>query len=228
MRGSADYTPLTSAGKAQAKRLGQAFARRGCLTCLYLSTALRVRQTANAIVEASGNKTELEDPTPDILSWRMGGLEGSPMTEVQPKLEALVRYLPSQAPNGRSDITDLPGESFDDFRWRALPYVAKQMLEWWGNKKLKLGIVGHHRVLKLVNAWFVGGCSPLFDIDKASFLKPQEMGKPGDVWQFVPTGGVNDPWKAVPFNPYADGELPASVYYVRHADTALNSGSYSG
>lgn len=221
VRGSADGTPLSDVGRAQAKALGAALARRGGLTCAYLSSALRARQTANEIIAACPT-TELEKPAPDLLSWRLGGLEGAPLVEAQPKILALAKYLPSQAPNGRSDITDLPGESFDDFRGRVLAYCRQQFLEVLRNPKLKLGIVSHHRVLKLLDAWIAAGGDAFGTVDANRFASPAELGKPGGVWRIeLPQ------LKLVPFSIAGNAPLQPGVFFVRHCATAMNSGSYT-
>ena len=221
VRGSADGTSLTAQGRAEAKRLGEALARRGGLTCLYLSTALRARQTANALVEACPS-TELETPAADLLSWRLGGLEGAPVTEAQPKIIALAKYLPSQAPNGRSDITGLLGESFDDFRGRALAYLRQQFLEADRNRRLKLGIVSHHRVLKLLDAWLAAGANPLGKVDADRFGTTAEIGKPGAVFCVE----LGPRMRLAPFDVYGSrAALQPGVYFIRHCQTDMNSGA---
>lgn len=222
VRGAADG-PLTPEGRRKAKELGDDFARKGGLTCVYLSTAKRARETVAAIVK-SCPYTELEDPVDDILSWRLGEYEGEPRIEVWPKICNFVRFLPDVKLPGRSELTGKTGESFDDFRWRALPYIGKQLAEWHGNQKLKLGIVTHERVVRLLQAWIAGGMSPFFDVDMASMASQVEMGKPGSVWTMRPVSGSRL-WTMEPYAMATKDPLEPCVYVVRHCQTALNADS---
>ena len=220
VRGAADG-PLTAEGRREARTLGQDFARKGGLTCLYLSTAQRARETANELVKANPT-TDLEKPSDDILSWRLGEYEGEPRIEVSPKIANFVKFLPSVKIPGKSELTGKTGESFDDFRWRALPYIGKQLAEWNGNQKLKLGILSHERVVRLLTAWIAGGMSPFMDVDKASMTSPVETGHPGSVWKMLPVAGSRL-WTLDAY-PMADSKvLEPAVYIIRHAATVLNS-----
>jgi len=225
VRGQADG-PLTPKGRGEARQIGEDFARKGGLSCLYLSTAKRAKETADYLVKANPS-TDLETPSHDILSWSLGDLEGEPTVEAQPKLAAFIKYLPDVAPPGKSPLSGKRGESFDDFRWRALPYIGKQMAEWNANKKLKLGILTHHRVVRLLMAWVKGGLSPFMDVDTADMSREYEAGRPGSVWCFRPTG-TGRLWSMTPVNMASEGKLEPAVYIVRHCSTRLNAGSDTG
>jgi broad specificity phosphatase PhoE len=221
VRGQADGS-LTPAGRSEANRLAENIRRKGGFTCMYLSTAQRVRETVNAI-KSKNPELDVEEPVDDILSWRLGGLEGEPLVEAQPKIDAYVRWLPSESPEGKSDLTGKTGESFDDFRWRALPYIAKQIAEYCNNRKLKLAICTHSRVVKLVEAWLAGGMQPLFSIDFKAFLSPAELGKPGSVWRLKPGRTPESPWTMVTCDMLSNERFEPGVYIMRHASTRFNS-----
>lgn len=219
LRGQAD-APLTPAGRAEAHRVSTWLRDSGCLTHLYTSSAQRAVETGKDIVAVCPTTT-LCDPAKELLSWSLGEYEGDSPEESADKIAKFVKYLPSVALPGRSKFTSKGGESFDEFRWRVLPFLGKRLAEFNASPKVKLGLVTHHRVVKLIKSWLDGGMSPFMDVAVDVFNGRGEVGHPASVFVMKPTGPRS--WSFKELNTFSKSTLEPGVYLIRHASTKYNS-----
>src|SRR5271166_2000517 len=149
VRGSASIG-LNANGIAQSEANGRHYLRRGGIDGIITSTLPRSLQTATAISRTS--KAPVLDATPDIGTQHLGHLEGKPLTEALPEIIKLQNQTPNVAPKGKGEMSTEPGESFNAYKQRVLPYMKAQLAEHKANPKLKRVLIGNHTLIKTMEA----------------------------------------------------------------------------
>jgi len=140
-RGWSDV-PLTKEGRQEGQRAGIKLRGKG-IEAIVASDLARSHETAVIIGNLVGVKPQFSH---ELRPWNLGSLTGKEMSEAQPVMEKYARQNPDKP------VPD--GESFNDFKNRALAGVAKAIRQ---AKGMKLLIVTHHRVERLLCGWDKAG-----------------------------------------------------------------------
>jgi broad specificity phosphatase PhoE len=153
---------LSDVGIEESKKTGAKLAKDPNKPDLLVSSDLtRSWQTANIVSKLA--KIQLAPPTMALRPWDLGEFAGQESEKVVPQIIKYVTEKPDKAVPG--------GESFNKFRNRALGGIA-QILAAVPDELI--GLVTHHRVERLIEAWRVAGFPPDGHIDLATFTKHGE------------------------------------------------------
>lgn len=142
--------PLSEQGYVEADDLADKMKDSGINLLIYSDFA-RSRDTAEAVARTTGAEMIA---CSDFRPWNVGNFTGRNSNDAHPEL---VQYA-IEAPE-----CPLPGgESFDCFRERVFDGL-RHLFARFADRKV--GIVTHHRVERLIQAWIKAGMSPTLDID---------------------------------------------------------------
>ena len=165
--------PLSEEGRKEAHRLAKELANSG-LQVLYYSTLDRAAETAEAIAQTTGAHLV---PMPDLKPWNLGEFQGKESKVAHPKMCEYAIDKPNvPVPGG--------GESFNQFKLRAFSGL-KRALDQTPEDKL-LGIVTHHRVERLYEAWIKGGEKPDLSLDMNAMFKAGDPTGHAEVMEIDP------------------------------------------
>lgn len=143
-------TPLNAQGLAQAEALADYFCERSArlpVDRIVSSDLVRARQTAEVLAR---RLKALATFHPELRARRMGDFEGRTHAELQaldPEAFGRLKHDPRFVPPGG-------GESVNDLRARAMPFVARLVAE---NPGRHVVLVSHHKVCQLVLGELVEG-----------------------------------------------------------------------
>jgi broad specificity phosphatase PhoE len=208
VRGSIDV-PLNAEGMKEAKKLGEDTANQ--FDRIVSSDMIRARQTAHEVSKTNPAAGAVM-VTPDLQSWRMGGLEGRPLAEVENDIKDRITNNPDKAmPEAGEDSTH-PGESFNQFKDRIIGFVQKEAKHYPEGTRILYQT--HQRPLHLINAWLKNGASEDRSIDTEAMLKPANE-NPGSLEYLTSDGKLKSVTHAA----------EPGIYFARHGATALNSGA---
>jgi broad specificity phosphatase PhoE len=163
--------PLDKEGKQEARTLGQIF-KGHAPDKLYSSDLKRARDTADQISLAT--KIPVISKF-DLRPWNLGVHQGKSASEVGPAIQESAMKTPHTKVKG--------GESFNNFKTRALTMAKKLLSEAKDGKKVVA--VTHTRVAKLIQAWIAAGCPDDNSIDHNEFMK--DTIKTGSIHKIEPT-----------------------------------------
>lgn len=216
VRGNSNRQPLTPEGQATVAQTGQELAQAGGVDKIISSSAERATGTAAALQAQDPNSPPISED-PNLESHALGQLEGEPKTpEVKRFLAELIRKRPNLRIPGQGALSSRPGESFNEYRQRALSAVRGIMQELAENPTERIAVPTHSQIIKLVRAWVANGHPDDLSVSPDVFLK-QSPDKPGSIERFAPDASGN--WHIEPFTPTA-GKFPAgSIYFVEHGQT---------
>lgn len=221
VRGNSNEQPLTPQGLASVAKTGAGLAKLGGVDQIIGSDAERTKETAQAI-----QQTDLKQPPiktdPALESNALGRLEGEPKTPgVKKFLADLIRKSPDYRIPGQGATSSRPGESFNEFRIRALSAVRGIMQTLAQNPTQAIAVPKHSQISKLVAAWVANGLPDDLSVDPAVMTKEMPM-KPGEVERFAPD--AQGQWKIEKFDPNTATSLPkGSIYFVEHGETPATS-----
>ncbi len=217
VRGNSNEMPLTHEGMADVAKTGHELARLGGVDQIIGSDAQRTRETAQAL-QATDPKQPPVSTDPGLESHALGQLEGEPKSpEVKKFLADMIRKNPDYRIPGQGAMSNRPGESFNEFRVRALSAVRGVMQKLAQNPHQSIALPKHSQVSKLVKAWIAKGAPDDLSVDPHEMIKDHSP-KPGDVERFAPdhTGK----WALDHFDPAKERNLPkGSIYFVEHGET---------
>lgn len=216
--------PLEPEGAKQADELGKNLLRLGWgpVDPIYASALDRTVRTARLI--AAHTKSSVT-PTKALHPWHLGALEGTPVKDALPLMNYYMEKRPDTPVPGKSPASTEPGEAFNDFRWRALPFLREVMRHWDG--KQRIGLVTHFRFLKLTKGWLEAGMPWNFDVDIPEMKKIDN--EPGSVHWLHPSLSAKSGWAIDDIKPAEENkQLPAGIYLIRHGRTAWNEGRGTG
>lgn len=223
-RGSSDQIPLSDVGQQQAEQMADKLQEKGGLDKLIVSPAVRTEQTAQPIIARNPQIPVKSDP--NLESWAQGNLEGQPQAQVKNEIRDLIRRDPRRVLPGQGAMTSKPGESFDQFRLRALPAMRGIMQEYaegaQQNPSHKIGVPIHSQVIKLTKAWLKNGAPDDFSIDPKEMDHDSEA--PGTVARMFPN--ENGEWEINDINLDNGKQLDPGIYLIRHALTPQNRETY--
>lgn len=221
VRGTSDI-PLNADGLKQGERLGRELRRAGWCPAdaLYCSTLQRAQQTAQAVQRHCSCPITI---TKYLEPWHLGELEGTPVTTALPAMRRYMQDTPDKPVPGRGLKSRFDGESFNDFRWRFLPFLKNVMQNWEPSQRL--GLVTHFRCLKIAKSWLAAGAPWNFDIDNVEMSRVDNQ--PASVHWLHPDLTTSIGWALTDVNPatVAHGDLFPGIYLIRHGKTAWNGGS---
>lgn len=158
IRGWSDV-PLNDIGRDDARRAGDSLKRKG-ITAIVASDLSRAKETADIIGQKIGVTPTY---TMKLRPWDLGKFTGEPADESR---EALKEYSTT-----KTDVKVPGGESFDDFRFRALDGVGEALRN---HPNDQVAIVTHHRVERLLNAWDEQGQPTDGELHEPTFLQKGE------------------------------------------------------
>jgi len=216
-RGSSTEDALSPEGVEQVQETGQKLAAKGGLDKIVASPSVRTAQTAQEVA-AADPKTPPVSTDQGLESWAQGNLEGQPEKAVKAQIRDLIRKNPRAVIPGQGAITTRPGESFDQYRMRALPAIRGVMQSLAENPTAKIGVPIHSSVIKLTKGWLANGAPDDFSI------KPGEMDKkseaPGTVSRLFPD--EQGEWEISDVDLDDKAPLAPGVYLIRHGSTPFN------
>jgi len=141
--------PLSAEGREEIARLASVLAESN-IQFLVSSDLDRAVETAESVARACGAKLA---KTALLRPWDVGRYTGRPAGEVTPRLLELARDRPNEPAPG--------GESFNQFKLRAFQGLRVAL----GASEAPLAVVSHHRMERLLAAWFSFGCSSDLELD---------------------------------------------------------------
>jgi broad specificity phosphatase PhoE len=216
IRGSSEI-PLTEEGLQKTHELGQQLARKGGFDQIMSSSLGRTVQTAQILSKYTHAPiTHVGD---ELHPWHLGELEGQPVDKVIDFQNDLIKNHPEFKIPGRGPLSTRDGESFDDFRMRAMPFIDQQFREHIADPSKRIALITHYRDKKLVDAWIRRGAEPSFEVD------PNEM----TTYSSDPPGSIDRlHWdrnlgaQVSPVDVKSPTLLQGGVYLIRHGQTAWN------
>lgn len=215
VRGNSNLQPMNATGHATARKVGQQLARLGGPDEIIPSSSQRTVDTAQEVGAQTGAR--MAPPNPGLESHAMGNLEGEPKTpELRKYIADLMRNSPGTKIPGQGAMSNRPGESFDEFRVRALSAVRGLLQRLASNPSSRILVPTSTQVIRLIEAWAALGCPDDLSVDTNAYLK-DTPGKPGDIVRFWPE--QDGKWKLTPFKPASATEFPPGLYFMRHGET---------
>ena len=140
MQGHSDY-PLTERGRAQARRLGEWFARQGITwSRAYASPLARAWETAGIVTSIT--RGPAVEPEPLLKELMAGALEGSTLEEIVSRFPRFAQRHVTEL----GDFSEFGGESYDEVqvRARSLRDKLEQSHRSNGDRVLLVGHGGFH------------------------------------------------------------------------------------
>jgi broad specificity phosphatase PhoE len=216
VRGNSNQQPLNTLGHTTASHVGQSLARLGGPDQILPGGSRRTVETGQDVSRQTG--APMGPPNPNLESHAMGNLEGEPKTpEVKKYLASLVKNQPNVKIPGQGAMSNRPGESFNEFRVRALSAVRGLMQRLASNPNQRILVPISTQVIRLVEAWAALGCPDDLAVSPDEFLKERNA-KPGEIDRFFPSSPDAN-WKMTPFKPEGAKEFPPGIYFMRHGET---------
>lgn len=216
IRGTSDV-PLNLQGIIEAHKIGGHLARKGGLDAIHTSDLGRAQSTAKIISRITD--TPIIDTTDKLHPWRLGPLEGKPVSEALHIAHKFMNRYPDARLEGMSAHSTKPGESFNEFKKRVLSYVEKILHELHRNPDLKLAIVTHLRDQKIIEAWVSNGSPKDYQVDK-NVLEDLKHAETCSVDRVHQVGGR---WAITPVDLKSSSPMPGGLYVIRHGNTDWNS-----
>lgn len=217
-RGSSEV-PLTDAGVQKARTTAMKFAQRGGLDELMASSLGRTVHTAKILSQYT--HAPLTYVGDGLHPWHLGQLEGQAVTPENASLvEDLMKNRPNDKVPGRGPLSTADGESFQDFEDRTKPMLWQIRQRLATNPNLKLGIVSHYRVKKLLQAWMRNGMEQNGPIDREDMAMKDKI-SPGGIDRFTVDPYAGPQMSSVDLD-HHQGNLLPGAYFIRHEETAWN------
>lgn len=209
IRGSSEI-PLAPKGRQQAIDLATRNA--GQFHKIYASSLGRTKDTAAALM--STNPDAQVHVTDDLHPWRLGGDEGKNVDDVLPDMKDRIENRPdAPAAKGRGPLSTKDGESFNEFKDRALDATRAALADHEPGERT--AVVTHYRNIRAIQSWLNKGAPANNDIDTKTMLEKGDS-DPGDMFYMHP--GSKTLMKV-------DRADQPGVYLVRHGATAWNEGT---
>ena len=225
VRGNSNEQSLTPGGAQLLAAAGEKMAHMGGASQIVSSSAQRAQESAAQLQGADPNAPPV-DVTPGLESHALGNLEGEPETpRVRKLLADLIRQNPDQRIPGHGALSNRPGESFNEFRIRALTDIRGLMQALATAPHQRIVAVVHSQIVKLLKAWIAKGLPDDLAVSSDTMLK-SESERPGEVDRFAP--GPKGNWTLTPFD-LEGKEFPmGAIYFVRHGQTDSNTVKNAG
>lgn len=227
-RGNSNQQSMTPEGHATVQKTGSDLATLGGMDQIIASPAERTMETA-ADVQAADPKKPPVSTNPGLESQAYGKLEGEAKSpEVRKFLAKLVREHPDYRIPGQGAMSSRQGESFNEFRVRALSAIRGIMQSLAQNPHQSIAVPKHTQVSKLVKGWIAKGMPDDLSVSHEAFLKDEDPA-PGEVEKFAPE--QDGSWSMNKFDPEKEKALPkGAIYFIEHGQTpatAAKSGNVS-
>ena len=171
IRGWVDV-PLDKKGQHEAVALGAKFAHEG-ISKVYCSELQRARVVGEHIARAA-HVPLIE--TDQLKPWNLGMLHGKEVDKVLPMMKFAVEHPTLVIPDG---------ESFDSYRKRYLPFLAK-LLAMSKSSSKPIVAVTHSRNIQLARAWDKKGRPNDFSFDLARMQDYKDEVPPGGQLELKP------------------------------------------
>lgn len=209
VRGSSEI-PLSEEGRAQMSRVSKKL--KGQIDKIYCSDLGRAIESL-AIVNSTNPRARIKAVTAKLNPWRLGGHEGQPTEKVlDDMLDRIANRPDVPAPEGRGPLSTRDGESFNDFRQRALKCINHIVQKWTPNERIL--IITHYRDIRVVCAWLENGAPKDLSIDSSEMCKKGDS-EPGDLFRLNPAKMAQGLSKA-------ESADEPGVYLLRHGATEWN------
>jgi broad specificity phosphatase PhoE len=225
VRGNSNEQPLAPGGAAQLADTGAKMAKMGGASQIVSSSAQRAQESAAQLQGADPNQPPVSVTT-GLESHALGNLEGEPETpQVRKLLADLIRKNPDQRIPGQGALSNRPGESFNEFRVRALTAIRGLMQALASAPQQRIVAVVHSQIIKLLKAWLATGLPDDLKVNSDAMLKT-ESERPGEVDKFAP--GPKGDWTLTPFDLKGKDFPMGAIYFVRHGQTDSNTVKNAG
>jgi broad specificity phosphatase PhoE len=216
VRGNSDNQPMTPPGHATVQKVGKQLAALGGPDEIVPATSRRAVETAGDVADQTG--AAVGDPQSGLESHALGNMEGEQRTpQVKRYMADLIRKAPNLKIPGQGALSNRPGESFNDFRMRALKAVGALMQKLAQNPTERVLVPTSSQVIKLVRSWAAAGCPDDLSIDHRPMMQ-EDAGKPGSIERFFPQ--PSGTWELTPFNPKDAKAFLPGIYFMRHGETS--------
>ena len=215
VRGNSNGEPLSPQGHATAAHVGSQLGAMGGPTDILPATSKRAMETAQGVSDATG--VPVGQPVPGLESRAMGQLEGEPKTaEVKAFLRSTIRNLPNYKIPGQGAMSNRPGESFNDFKQRAITALRGLMQRLASAPQSKIIVPTSSQVIRLAKAWCDAGCPDDLSVDINTMGKDDD-GNPGEIERLFPE--PSGQWGVTPFSPKSAKDFLPGIYLMRHGET---------
>lgn len=167
--------------------------------------------------------TKMPPALPEEDPAQPAPVAAAPPVDVRASIADQVRKSPGMKIAGQA-----AGESFNEFRVRALSAVRGAMQKLAGSPSQSIVIPKHSQVSRLVQGWVAAGMPDDLSVDPKA-ITVAISAKPGEVEQFAPDEA--GAWELSKFDHKQQQELPqGAIYFVEHGETpatAANSAKIS-
>jgi broad specificity phosphatase PhoE len=215
VRGNSSAQPMSPQGHATAQHVGRQLAAMGGPDQIVPSTSARAMETAQDVSGATG--APVSPPVPGLESRALGQLEGEHKTpEVKSFLRSTIRNLPNYKIHGQGAMSNKPGESFNEFKQRAITALRGLMQRLASAPQSRIIVPTSSQVIRLAKAWCDAGCPDDFSVDVNTMGKDDD-GKPGEIERLFPE--PSGQWGVTPFSPKSSKEFAPGIYLMRHGET---------
>jgi len=216
-RGSSNLDQLTPEGHEQLKETGEKLAAKGGLDKIHSSASTRAMESAQEVAAADPSAPPISSDS-NLESWAQGNLEGQPEKAVKEQIRDLIRKNPRTVIPGQGSLTTRPGESFDQYKSRALPAIRGLMQELAQDPSAKIGVPIHSSVIKLTKAWLANGAPDDLSINPYQMDKESEA--PGTVARLFPS--PEGEWEVKDVDLDDKKPLQSGIFLIRHGATPFN------
>jgi len=215
VRGNSNLQPLNALGHQTASKVGADLAALGGPDEIIPASSTRAQETGQDVAAQTG--APVQPPVQGLESHALGQLEGEPRTpQVKRYLSSLIKSDPNQKIPGQGALSSRPGESFNQFRTRALGAIKALMQKLASSPSSRVLVPTSTQVIKLVQGWCAAGCPDDGSIDHRPMLA-EDSGKPGEIERLFPD--AEGRWELSPFSPKSAHEFPPGIYLMRHGET---------
>jgi alpha-ribazole phosphatase len=176
--------PLTPQGTKEAHELAEKLGAEGFpFESIWSSDLSRAVETAECVGDKIGLPVE---KTTALRPWGLGYLTKQLVKDAIPVMEYFVNHETKEVPGG---------ESFAQFRMRALSFVQKMAHEALTDNKTIL-LVTHTRDLQLIKAFLANGAPNDLSINRAVFDDYSKEISPSGFLEVEPNEALGPEWKA--------------------------------
>jgi broad specificity phosphatase PhoE len=215
VRGNSNLQPMNPMGHDTVSSVGSSMARLGGPDEIVPSSSVRAQETASDVARQTG--APVSAPVDALESRAMGQLEGEEKTtEVKRFIADTIRKQPNYRIPGQGAMSSRPGESFNEFKQRAMGAVHGLMQKLAGKPTSRILVPTSSQVIRLIKAWAAEGCPDDFAVSTDEMTK-EDAGKPGEIERFFPE--PSGEWNVTPFSPKSATEFQPGLYFMRHGET---------
>jgi broad specificity phosphatase PhoE len=207
LRGAIDV-PLNNQGIMDAMRMAQVL--RDKVSCIYSSPLQRATRVANEIRKVTPRTNLIISP--ELKSWCFGELDGELASRAIPIINEYIINRPYEKLPGRSEFSNQMGESYNEFAYRLLNFMQREIDE-YTSKDGTLLYITHIIDIVTMKAWLDDGIVNNLNINPRIMVS-KDPTSTSDLLYFNP--------RRVKIEYVKDITTPG-IYIMRHGQTEFNS-----